>query len=389
MKKIFLDHNSTTPVHPEVVEAMLPFFTEKYGNPSSVHSFGREAKVALEEAREQVAQFLNADPAEICFTSCGSESDNLAIKGIAWANQKQGKHMVASRIEHPAVLESCQWLEKNGFEVAYLPVDKYGLVNPDDLKKSIRKNTILVSIMQANNEIGTIQPIRELSKIAHESGVYFHTDAVQSAGKIPLDVKRLDVDLLSLSGHKLYAPKGVGMLYVKPGTKIDIWLHGGSQERGRRSGTENIPYIVGFAKACELANRDVDRLREKLATLSQTFLEQITAKIPEVRLNGHPTERIPNTVNLSFLGCDAQAIIMALDLQGVAVASGAACHSGKVNPSAVLLALGLPEEVALSSVRFSFGRDNTMEDVEYVCEILPGIVERIRNAKGSLVSKKS
>jgi len=389
MKRIFLDHNSTTPVHPEVVEAMLPYFSEKYGNPSSVHSFGRETKVALEEAREKVAKFLNGSPSEICFTGCGSESDNLAIKGIAWANQDKGKHIITSRIEHPAVIESCQWLEKQGFEVAYLPVDKYGLVNPDDLKRAIRKDTILVSIMHANNEIGTIQPIRELSKIAHESGVYFHTDAVQSAGKIPVDVKQLDVDLLSLSGHKLYAPKAVGVLYIKQGTKIDTWLHGGSQERGRRSGTENVPYVVGFGKACEIAQRDLAMLSEKMTNFSTVFWEKIKTAIPDVLLNGHPTERIPNTLNLAFPGCDAQSLIMALDLQGVAVASGAACHSGAVNPSSVLTALGVPNEVALSAIRFSFGRQNTEEDVEYVGGILAGMVERLKNAKTVTAYKKS
>jgi len=387
MKRIFLDHNSTTPVHPEVVEAMLPYFTGKYGNPSSVHSFGRETKVALEEAREKVAKFLNANPAEICFSGCGSESDNLAIKGIAWANQDKGKHIIASKIEHPAVIESCQWLEKQGFEVTYLPVDKYGLINPDDLRKAIRKGSILVSIMHANNEIGTIQPIRELARIVHEAGIYFHTDAVQSAGKIPVDVKQLDVDLLSLSGHKLYAPKGVGVLYIKQGTKIDIWLHGGSQERGRRSGTENIPYIVGLGKACEIAQRDLETLSKKLNELSQTFWKKLKSSIPGIQLNGHPTLRIPNTLNISFLGCDAQSLIMALDLQGVAVASGAACHSGAVNPSSVLTALGVSNEVALNAIRFSFGRENFMEEVEYVAEVLAGMVEKNRNSKNSLIQK--
>ena len=384
MKRIFLDHNSTTPIHPEVVEAMLPYFSDKYGNPSSVHSFGQEAKVALEEAREKVAKFLNASPSEIYFTSCGSESDNLAIKGIIWANQEKGKHIVTSKIEHPAVLESCQWLEKHRFEVTYLGVDQYGLVDIDDLKKALRKDTILVSIMQANNEIGTVEPIAKLCRIAQEQGVYFHTDAVQSAGKLFLDVKELRVDLLSLSGHKLYAPKGVGMLYIKQGTKLETWLQGGSQERGRRSGTENIPYIVGFAKACELAMQDLNSLREKLLNLSLAFLERIRSAIPDVRLNGHPTGRIPNTLNLSFAGCEAQSIIMALDLKGVAVASGAACHSGAVNPSSVLKALGVSDERALSAVRFSFGRQNSMEEVEYVCGILPGIVERMRKSQSTI-----
>ena len=341
MRRIFLDYNSTTPVHPEVLEAMLPFLKDKCGNPSSVHSFGRDAKVALEESREMVANFLNAEPAEICFTSCGSESDNLAVKGIAWANQDKGKYIITSTIEHPAVLESCRWLEGNGFEVTYLPVDKHGLVNPDDLRKAIRKDTILVSIMQANNEVGTTEPIEELCSIAKEREVYFHTDAVQSAGKVPLEVKKLGVDLLSLSGHKLYAPKGVGVLYVKSGTKIDVWLHGGSQERGRRSGTENIPYIVGFAKACEIAHRDLPSLSEKLKNLSQAFWRKLQESIPDVKLNGHTTQRIPNTLNISFPGCEAQSLIIALDLQGVAVAAGAACHSGAVSASAVLSSLGL------------------------------------------------
>jgi cysteine desulfurase len=386
MRRIFLDHNSTTPVHPEVLEMMLPYLKDKSGNPSSIHSFGREAKVALEESREKVAEFLNVDPAEICFTSCGSESDNLAVKGIAWANQDKGKHIITSTIEHPAILESCHWLERNGFGVTYLTVDRFGLVNPGDLRKAIRRDTILVSIMYANNEIGTIEPVEELCRIAKESGVYFHTDAVQSAGKVSLDVKKLKVDLLSLSGHKLYAPKGVGVIYVKRGTNIDIWLHGGSQERGKRSGTENIPYIVGFAKACEIAQRDLPSLSEKLKNLSEAFWNKLQESIPDIQLNGHPTQRIPNTLNISFPGCEAQSLIIALDLQGVAVAAGAACHSGAVSPSAVLSALGLSNEEALSAIRFSFGRENTMEDVEYVCAILPGMVERMK--RGSMAGRK-
>jgi cysteine desulfurase len=377
-RKIYLDHNATTPVHPEVLEAMLPFYKEGFGNASSIHSFGREAKVALEESREKVAKLLNTDPLEIYFTSGGTESDNLAVKGIAWANRKKGNHIITSKIEHHAILESCKYLEREGFEVTYLPVDKYGLVEPDELKKNIRKETILVSIMHANNEVGTIEPIPELSKIAKENGVYFHTDAVQSTGKIKIDVNSLGVDLLSLSAHKFYGPKGVGAIYITRGVRLTPLAHGGHHEKARRAGTENVPGIVGLAKALEIANRDMEKEDNRLKNLSERFFERITEKIPDVYLNGHPELRIPNTLNLSFKGVEGESIILSLDLKGIAVASGSACTSGTLEPSHVLSAMGVPPDLAQSSLRFSFGRSNTIDDIDYVVEVLPEIVSRLR-----------
>ena len=389
MPDIYLDYNATAPIHPEVLEAMRPYLTEKFGNPSSLHSFGREAKVAVEDAREKVAKLINAHPSEIYFTSCGSESDNWAIKGILWANKNKGNHIIISKIEHQAVLETCKFLEENGYSVTYLDVDKFGMVNSDDLRKAIRKDTVIISIMHANNEVGTIQPIEELAKVAKEHNVIFHTDAVQSVGKIPVDVQKLGVDLLSISGHKLYAPKGMGVLFIKRGTKISSLMQGGKQERDRRAGTENVASIVGLGKACEIALKDLDEYQEKMKKLSETFLKKILQTIPEVYLNGHPTLRVPNTVNLSFNGCDGESIILGLDLQAVAVSSGSACSIGSLEPSHVLMAMGVPKHLTLGSVRFSFGRFNSMEDVEYVTEILPGIVEKIRNLQPSYAGTKS
>ena len=389
MPEIYLDYNATAPIHPEVLEAMQPYLTEKFGNPSSLHSFGREAKVAVEEAREKVAKLINAHPSEIYFTSCGSESDNWAIKGILWANKNKGNHIIISKIEHQAVLETCKFLEENGYSVTYLDVDKFGMVDPDNLRKSVRKDTVIVSIMHANNEVGTIQPIEELLKIAKERNVVFHTDAVQSIGKISVDVQKLGVDLLSISGHKLYAPKGIGVLFIKRGTKITSLLQGGNQERSRRAGTENVASIVGLGKACEIAMRDLDEYQDKMKRLSESFLKKILDTIPEVYLNGHPTLRVPNTVNLSFNGCDGESIILGLDLQGVAVSSGSACSIGSLEPSHVLMAMGVPKHLTLGSVRFSFGRFNSMEDVEYVTEILPGIVEKIRNLHPAFAATKN
>jgi len=377
-RKIYLDHNATTPVHPEVLEAMLPFYKEGFGNASSIHSFGREAKVALEESREKVAKLLNADPLEIYFTSGGTESDNLAIKGIAWANSKKGNHIITSKIEHHAILESCKFLEREGLEVTYLPVDRYGLADPDELKKNIKKETILVSIMHANNEVGTIEPIEELSKIARENGVYFHTDAVQSTGKIKIDVNSLGVDLLSLSAHKFYGPKGVGAIYIKRGVRLTPLAHGGHHEKARRAGTENVPGIVGLAKALEIANRDMEKEDKRLKNLSERFFEKIKEQISDVYLNGHPELRIPNTLNLSFKGVEGESIILSLDLKGIAVASGSACTSGTLEPSHVLSAMGVPPDLAQSSLRFSFGRSNTFDDIDYVVEVLPEIVSRLR-----------
>ncbi len=378
MRKVYLDHNSTTPIRTEVLEAMLPYLKELFGNPSSIHSLGRETKVALEQAREKVASLLNASASEIYFTSGGTESDNWAIKGVAYALENKGKHIVTSQIEHQAVLESCKLLEKEGFKITYLPVDKYGIVNPKDLEKSLREDTILVSVMLANNEVGTIQPMEEMVRLTQEKKNCFHTDAVQAVGKIPVDVKKLGVDLLSLSGHKIYAPKGVGALYIKKGTRINSLAHGGHHERNRRAGTENLSGIVGLGKACELLQQELQDIAGKLKELSESFIKEVQEKIPDVILNGHPTQRVPNTVNFSFKGVEGESIIVSLDLKGVAVTSGSACTSGALEPSHVLTAMGVEPRLAQSSVRFSFGKDNSMEDVEYVTEILPEIIKRLR-----------
>ena len=386
-RRIYLDHNATTPVHPEVFEAMLPYYKDKFGNASSIHSFGREAKVALEESREKVAKFINASPQEVYFTCGGTESDNLAVKGTAFANRKKGKHIITSKIEHHAVLESGKFLEKDEFEVTYLPVDKYGFVDPDDLKKAIRKDTILVSIMHVNNEVGTIQPLEELCKITKEKGAYFHTDAVQSVGKLPVDVQKLNVDVLSMSGHKIYGPKGVGAIYIRKGTRITSWSHGGSHERSRRAGTENVPGIVGLAKTVEIAQRDMEQQSQQMKNLTEAFYQKVTHAIPDVILNGHLEKRIPNTLNLSFKAVEGESIILSLDLKGVAVASGSACTSGTLEPSHVLSAMGISPEIAQGAIRFSFGRENTMEDVEYIVGILPEIVSRLRAMSPLYVNK--
>ena len=386
-RRIYLDHNATTPVHPEVLEAMLPYYKDKFGNASSIHGFGRESKVALEESREKVAKFVNASPQEVYFTSGGTESDNLAIKGTAFANRKKGKHIITSKIEHHAVLESCKFLEKEGFEITYLPVDKYGFVEPDDLKKAIRKDTILVSIMHVNNEVGTIQPLEELCKITKEKDAYFHTDAVQSVGKMPVDMQKLNVDMLSMSGHKIYGPKGVGAIYIRKGTRMTSWSHGGSHERSRRAGTENVPGIVGLAKTAEIAQRDMEEQSRHLRNLTEAFYQKLTQIIPDVILNGHLEKRIPNTLNLSFKAVEGESIILSLDLKGVAVASGSACTSGTLEPSHVLSAMGISPEIAQGAIRFSFGRENTMEHVEYVVGILPEIVSRLRAMSPLYVGK--
>jgi cysteine desulfurase len=379
MRSIYLDHNATTPVHSEVLEEMLPYLKEKFGNASSIHSFGREAKVALEDAREKVAKLFNCAPSEIYFTSGGTESDNLAIKGVAFANRRKGKHIITSSIEHHAVLESCKYLQKEGFEITFLPVDKYGFVDPDEFGKNIRNDTILVSIMHTNNEIGTIQPLNELANITKEKGVYFHTDAVQSAGKIPLDTEKIPIDLASISGHKIYGPKGVGAIYIRKGVRITPLAHGGHHERSRRAGTENIPGIVGLGKAAEIALRDMEDQYRHLKSLTEAFFKKLHEKIVDISLNGHSEKRIPSTLNISFKGVEGESIILSLDMKGVAVASGSACTSGSLEPSHVLSALGIDPAIAQSSIRFGFGRGNTMEDVDYVCEVLPEIIERLRS----------
>lgn len=377
-KFIYFDHAATTYVKPEVLEAMLPYFTEKYGNASSVYSIGRESKKAIEEARDKVAAALGAQSREIYFTGSGSEADNWAVKGVAYANKAKGNHIITTSIEHHAVLHTCQYLESDGFEVTYLPVDENGLINPEDVKKAIKDTTILITIMFANNEIGTIQPIAEIGKIAREAGVYFHTDAVQAIGNVPINVVDMNIDLLSLSAHKFYGPKGTGALYIRKGVKITSFLHGGAQERGRRASTENLAGIVGLSKAIELAVNNLEEYNAKLLALRERTIEEIIKRIPFVKLNGDRHHRLPGNVNFSFEYIEGESLLLMLDMKGIAASSGSACTSGSLDPSHVLMAIGLPHEIAHGSLRISFGDENTQEDVDYLLEVLPMIVERLR-----------
>ncbi len=379
MKRIYLDHNATTPVHPEVFEAMVPYLKDEWGNPSSIHWAAREPKKAIDSAREKVAALLGCEANEIVFTSCGSESNNFAIKGVADALRGKGNHIITTSVEHPSVLNTCKFMEREGWEVTFLPVDPYGMIDLDQLRDSITDKTILVSIMFANNETGTIFPVEEIGKITREKGVLFHCDAVQAVGKVPIDVKRLNIDLLSLSGHKLYAPKGVGALYVRRGVRITPLIHGGHQERNRRAGTENVAGIVALGKACEIAMRDMDEEVAHITRLRDKLEKGIMERIEHVKLNGHPTKRLPTTLNVSFMYIEGESILLNLDMKGVAASSGSACTSGSLEPSHVLMAMGVPPEIAHGSVRFSLGRDNTDEDIDYVLEILPPIVERLRS----------
>lgn len=379
MKRIYMDHAATTPTDIEVVREMEPYFTQKYGNPNSVHSFGQEAREAVEEARKKVARLIGANPSEIIFTSGGTESDNYAIKGIAWANQKKGNHIITSQIEHHAVLHSCHFLEKHGFKVTYLPVDKYGLIDPDDVKKAITGKTVLVTIMHANNEIGTIEPIRDIAKITKEAGVYFHTDSVQTVGHIPIEVNELGVDMLTMSGHKLYGPNGVGVLYLRKGIRIESLMDGGSQEKNRRAGTENVAGIVGIGKAAELAEKRLAQGEEdKIIKLRDKLIKEILNKVENVRLNGHPSNRLPGNVNFCFEFIEGESMLLNLDMEGIAASSGSACTSGSLEPSHVLLAIGLPPEIAHGSLRLSLGKDNTEEEVDYLIDILPKIIKKLR-----------
>lgn len=376
--KVYMDHNATTQPSPEVVEAMLPYYKEIFGNASSVHQFGKQANKGLEEAREKVARLINASPDEIVFTSCGSESNNYVIKGAAFGKREKGNHIITSSIEHLAVIEVCKYLEKRGFNVTYLPVDEYGVVNPIDLEKAIRPETILVSIMYANNEMGSLQHIGELSAIVKNKGILFHTDAVQAVGKVPVDVRDLDLDFLSMSAHKIYGPKGVGAVYIRKGIKIDPLIHGGHHEKNRRAGTENVPGIAGFGKAAELARRELETERKRLTELRDILYHETSSKIENVKLNGHPSFRLPNTLNVSFAYIEGESIIMSLDLEGVAVSTGSACTSGTLEPSHVLTAMKIPPELIQGSVRFSLGRINTIDDINYTVNVLPPIVERLR-----------
>lgn len=377
-KRIYMDNAATTPVRPEVVEAMLPFFTDNFGNSSSVHGFGRKAQQALIDARATMADLLGCTLNEIYFTSCGTESDNWAIRGTATRLRSKGNHIITSSIEHPAVLNTCKQLEAEGWEVTYLPVDKYGIVSPEDLDKAITDKTILVSIMWANNEIGTVQPIKDLAKVAHDHGVLFHTDAVQAAGAINIKVNDVAVDMLSISGHKFNAPKGIGCLYIRKGVRIDNIIYGGHQERGHRPGTENMPYIVGMATALKLAYEEMDAKTEHLTMLRDHIMDRLTAEIPYCFINGHREQRLPNNVNVSFEYIEGESILLFMDAKGFALSSGSACTSASLDPSHVLLATGLLHEQAHGSIRISLGRDNTMEEADYLVDSLKEVVAKLR-----------
>lgn len=378
MRKIYLDYAATTPTHPEVIKKMLPFFDQLYGNPSSIYQLAQRAKGQVEEAREKVAALINAGVEEIIFTSGGTEADNMALKGISYANREKGNHIVTSKIEHHAVLNTCRWLEKQGFKITYVDVDRYGMVNLDQLKDSLTDRTILISIMHANNELGTIEPVQEISRIARERGICFHTDAVQTVGKLPVDVKELGVDLLSLSAHKIYGPKGTGALYIRKGVKISPLIHGGHHERGKRAGTENVPGIVGLGKACEIAAEQMAAEEEKLESLRDRLYEGLCKRIDEVVLNTHPRRRLPGVLNICVKYVEGESMLINLDLEGIYASSGSACTSGSLEPSHVLLAIGIPPEVSHGSLRFSLGRETMREDIERVIEVLPSIVEKLR-----------
>jgi len=388
MRRIYLDYAATTPTRPEVVKAMLPYFADAFGNPSSIYSYGQEAKRAVEEARTKVAELIGARSEEIVFTSGGTEADNYALKGVAYANEHKGNHIITTAIEHHAVLAVCKFLERRGFRITYLPVDKYGLVAPDDVKKAITDKTILISVIHANNEVGTIEPVAEIGKIAREAGVYFHSDAVQTVGHIPVNVDELKVDLFSISGHKFYGPKGVGALYVRKGTRLVPLMHGGEQEKRRRAGTENVLAIVGLGKAVELAGREVAKEAERLAYLRDKLIKGLGEKIDHIRLNGHPTRRLPNNVNVSVDFVEGESMLLNLDLEGICASTGSACSSSSLEPSHVLLALGLSPEQAHGSLRFTLGRENTEADVERVLEVLPVIVARLRAMSPLLKTQK-
>ncbi|HEX3015358.1 MAG TPA: cysteine desulfurase NifS [Desulfobacteria bacterium] len=378
MRRVYLDHSATTPVDPEVAELMMTYYTSKFGNPSSIHSYGREAKKGLEDARQQVANAIGAKPEEIVFTSGGTEADNMAIVGAAFANKQKGNHIITSAVEHHAVLHTCTYLEKQGFKVTVLPVDEDGLVKVEDVEAALTPETILVTIMHANNEVGTIQPIEEIGKLLKGKGVIFHTDAVQSLGKIPVNVDDLGVDLLTASSHKIYGPKGVGCLYIRKGTRVQALVHGGGQERNRRSGTENLPGIIGFGKACELAASRLEHDSAYMKDLRDRLIKGIIDRIDEVKFNGHPTKRVPTNVNFSIKYVEGESLLLSLDMQGIAASSGSACTSGSLDPSHVLLAMGISHEVAHGSLRMTIGRENTVEDIDHVLDVLPGIVKRLR-----------
>lgn len=393
-RRVYLDNSATTPIDKAVVEAMLPFLTDKFGNASSIHFFGQEARAAVDRARHQVAELVNARPNEIIFTSGGTEANNLAIRGLIEANDKHGKHIITSDIEHSAVKEVCADLEKRGYEITYLPVYENGIVKIGDLKNALREDTILISVMTANNEIGTIQPVQEIGKFVRglkEGGkkIWFHTDAVQAIGKIPTDVEEIGCDLLSISAHKIYAPKGVGALYIRRGVRLHKQNIGGSQERGQRGGTENVPFIVALGTACETAKKDLTETAEKLKVLRDKFEQGVGERIDDIVFNGAPENRLPNISNISFQQIEGEGLLINLDMQGVAVSTGSACSSGSLEPSPVIRALGRDDELARGAIRFSFGKENTLEDVEYILEILPKAVENLRRLSPRYSAQKA
>jgi cysteine desulfurase len=379
MKRIYLDYNATTPVRPEVLEALLPYYRDQFGNPSSVHWAGRQVSGAVEKAREQVAALLNCAPAEIVFVSCGTEADNMALKGTVDALRDKGNHIITTTVEHPAVLETCRHLEKTGCRVTYLPVDSDGQLDLAELERAITPQTILISVMWANNETGNIYPVERIGAIARERGIRFHTDAVQAVGKLAVDVQQANVDLLALSGHKLGAPKGIGVLYVRRGTRLTSFMHGGHQERNRRAGTHNVAGIVGLGKACELAVAEREATWARVKELRARLEQGIFTQIPQVKLNGHPSERLPNTLNVSFAWIEGESLLLNLDMKGIAASSGSACTSGSLEPSHVLGAMCVEVTLAHSSTRFSLGPDTTGEDIDYVLAELPPIVQRLRD----------
>ncbi|MBC8014975.1 MAG: cysteine desulfurase NifS [Sporomusaceae bacterium] len=379
MKKVYFDHSATTPVDREVADLMMEYMTEKFGNPGSIHFFGREANKAVNEARENVAALIGASGKEVFFTSGGTESDNLAIKGVALANRKKGNHIITTAIEHHAVLHACESLEKQGFTVTYLPVDENAMVRIEDVKNAITDKTILISVMFANNEVGTIQPIKEIGQLAREKGIYFHTDAVQAVGNYPIDVNEYNIDLLSSSAHKFYGPKGVGVIYIRKGVKIESLQHGGSQERKIRAGTENVPGIVGLGKAALKAKLEMEERITHVQGLRDKLIKGIQEKITDIKFNGHPDMRLPGNVNFSFFYIEGESLLLNLDMKGIAASSGSACTSGSLDPSHVLLAMGMTHETAHGSLRLSLGRSNTEADVEYCLEVLPQIVEKLRS----------
>ena len=387
LKTIYLDNAATTKLNPKVLEEMIPYLSDLYGNASSIYSLGRESRKALDLARDRVAEALNTNTSEIFFTSGGTEADNWAIEGVAFANEKKGKHIITTNIEHHAVLHTCQNLEKYGFEVTYLPVKENGIIDIKDFKNALRNDTTLVSVMFANNEIGTIQPIKEIGEITRERGIYFHTDAVQAVGNIPIDVQDLKIDLLSLSGHKFNGPKGVGVLYIKRGVNISPIIHGGGQERNKRAGTENVAGIVGIGKAIQIATNDIEKKNKELTELRDMTIKGLMERVPDTILNGDSKKRLPGNVNVCFKHIEGESILLMLDMKGICASSGSACTSGSLDPSHVLLAIGLPHEIAHGSLRLTFSIENSKKDVEYLLETIPPIIERLRQMS-PLISKE-